>query len=160
VHPIVLALALALSPTFPPQAQPADPCASPRAARAASGVEAFVVQPAARARDTVVLTVVCLRHPADVKVGSYHGELLFDSTSARVIGVEKPQGGMRVENTRMAGSVRFAGANPEGFAQGMLLRVQLRVRKPGKVPSFRLQMRELNSTAGASLLTQLKTSST
>lgn len=143
---------LLLALLLPLGLQAADPCAS---RKVASGVEAFVVKAPAGARDTVVRAVVCLRHGAALKVGSYHGELTFDSTAARVVGVEKPQGGMRVENTAQGGRVNFAGANPAGFAEGALLEVMLRVT-PGKVPAVRLEMREINSTAGVSLLKQLK----
>lgn len=146
-----LLFALALIP--PSQArQPKDPCS---ARKVASPVAAFVVTAPTAARDSLVSAVVCLRHAGDVKVGSYHGELVFDSTSARVVSVDRPQGGMRVENTKVAGRVNFAGAHPQGFSEGVLLRVQLRLAKPGRAPALKLEMRELNSVAGASLMKQL-----
>jgi hypothetical protein len=124
------------------------------AARTVSAaVETFVVHAPVKARDTVVTAVVCMKQRAPgSKIGSYHGELLFDSLTVRVLRVEKPAGGMRVENTTLKGQVNFAGADPSGFADGMLLRVDLRISRPGRVPVLRLRMRELNSTAGVSLL--------
>lgn len=143
---MVLLLALALLPLT----QPADPCG---ARRASSGAASWVTSRPVRARDTVVTAVVCLRHAPDVKVGSYLGDLLFDTTRARVLNVTHPIGGMRVENAREGGRVRFAGADPQGFRDGVLLEVTLRLRVAGQAPTFSLQMKELNSTAGASLMT-------
>jgi hypothetical protein len=126
----------------------AEPCSG---RRVASGAETWVVSTPSR-RDSLVTAVVCLKHAEGVKVGSYYGELVFDSTTARVVDVARAAGGMRVENARDGGRVRFAGAEPTGFTQGMLLRVTLRLTRPGKVPAIALQMRELNSTQGGSLL--------
>jgi hypothetical protein len=135
---------------------PADPCA---ARKPGASITAFVTMPPIGARDTVVNTAVCVlpAKSGTVKFGSYHGELYFDSTAARVLRVEKPAGGMRVENTRLAGQVNFAGAAPAGFASGALLRVTLRVKKPGMRPRLRLKMLELNGTDGSNLMQQLVT---
>ena len=141
---------------------PADPCASHKLG-AARGIEAFVVTAPARleARDTIVRATVCVVpvRPQVPRIASYHGELLFDSTAARVLSVVKPADGMRVENTTGAGRVRFAGAAPSGFSESTLLTVVLRVRTPAVVPKIRLHMRELNGTDGADLMKQLVTSS-
>ena len=113
-----------------------------------------------RARDTVMTASVCVL-PATAgtgKIGSYHGELHFDSTRARVLRVQKPAGGVRVENTGVSGVVRFAGAEPSGFAPGQLLSVVFRVRTPGTNAPMRLKMIELNGTDGTSLMKQLVTS--
>jgi hypothetical protein len=144
-----------------PDTVPADPCDA-RASLRAAGIEAFVVVPAMRARDTVVTAQVCVvpgkTGGQRAQIGSYHGELRFDSTKVRVLRVEKPAGGVRVENARIAGAVRFAGAEPRGFQPGRLLSVVLRVAKPGARPVVGLTMIELNATDGTSLLKQLVTS--
>lgn len=140
---LLIAIALLQSP------QAVEPCGDKRVT---SGAEAYVVADPGRAADTLVTAVVCLKVGRGVKVGSYHGELTFDSTSARVVDVARATGGMRVENAKDGGRVRFAGADPMGFADGMLLRVTFRPTRRGKAPALTLQMRELNSTAGASLL--------
>ena len=143
---------------------PADPCASHKPG-AARGIEAFVVTAPARlqARDTIVRATVCVvpapGRPQVERIASYHGELLFDSTAARVLSVVKPADGMRVENTTGAGRVRFAGAAPSGFSESTLLTVVLRVRTPAVVPGIRLHMRELNGIDGVDLMKQLVTSS-
>jgi hypothetical protein len=147
---------------------PGDLCAS---RKPGASVEAFVVSPPVRARDTVVTASICVLPPksSTTKVGSYHGELYFDSTAARVLRVEKPRsgeagaggggggggGGLRVENTSLAGRVNFAGAAPSGFAPGALLNVLLRVKRPGAQLKLRLKMLELNATDGSSLMSRL-----
>jgi hypothetical protein len=134
---------------------PADVCAS---RKPGASIEAVVLLATMRARDTTVSATVCVvpARSREVKLGSYHGELYFDS-SATVVQVEKLGGGVRVENTRIAGQVNFAGAAPTGFDGRRLLQVVLRVRTPGKRPAVRLRMRELNATDGTSLLKQLAT---
>jgi hypothetical protein len=149
----------------PPDTVPAEPCASHKPSK---GIAAFVVvAPAARgagSRDTMVSATVCVvparsQAAGSARIASYHGELRFDSAAARVLRVVKPGEGMRVENTAPAGRVRFAGADPAGFAEGTLLTLHLRVAVPGTRPAIRLQMLELNGTDGRSLMPQLVTSS-
>lgn len=132
---------------------PAEQCA----ARARSGIEAFVVLTKPAARDTLARATVCVVGSSS-RVASYHGELSFDSTTARVVAVDKPKDGMRVDNANVRGSVRFAGAAPQGFRDPSLVTVTLRVSRPGTAPRVRLRMIELNATDGASLLTHLVTS--
>lgn len=137
-----------------PQRGGADACAS---AKPAASLRAVVVVPAAQAKDTLVRATVCLV-PATAgaaNVGSYHGELHFDSTLVSVVKVEKPAGGVRVENANLKGQVNFAGASPAGFPGRSLVTVVLRVRRPGATPVLRLTIKELNSTDGRSLLKQL-----
>src|SRR5258708_3583449 len=103
---------------------PAEPCAS-TTRKPAAATHAFVVTQA-RSRDTLVSVAVCVILPkaSAARIGSYHGELYFDSTTTRVASVERqPGGGMRVENTKLAGRVNFAGAAPAGFSSGALLNV-------------------------------------
>jgi hypothetical protein len=154
----VATLLLVTAFTAAPDTIPVEGCAS---RTPNTGIAAFVVMaPASRtARDTMVSATVCVV-PARSHSGrfaSYHGELHFDSTAARVLRVIKPGEGMRVENTTPAGRVRFAGAAPAGFPEGALLTVLLRVRTPGARPALRLQMLEMNGTDGRSLLKQLVT---
>ena len=142
LRPLVVALA---------DSTPAERCA----ARARSGVEAFVVMAKPAARDTIARATVCVVSAKAPKFASYHGELSFDSTAARVVSVDKPKDGMRVENARQRGSVRFAGAAPEGFTDPAFVTVTFRIAKPGAPPRVRLRMLELNGVDGASLLKQL-----
>jgi hypothetical protein len=84
------------------------------------------------------------------RIGSYHGELIFDSTHVSVVRIQRQGGGMRVENGALPGKVAFAGASPSGFESGPLLDVLLRVRG-GALPTLRLRMPELNAVSGTDL---------
>ena len=130
-------------------------------ARKPAGIEAFVALKPARiqARDTLVRATVCVARKAGTKIGSYHGELTFDSTLARVVSVTKPPAGMRVENTTRKGLVKFAGANPAGFSEDALITVILRVRAPRAAQTVQLKMLELNSVDGTNLMKQVVTTS-
>src|SRR5262245_36945582 len=137
---------------------PAEPCAS-TSRKPGIGAQAFVVTQVVP-RDTLVSVAVCvlLTRASAARIGSYHGELYFDSSTTRIARVEKPPGGgMRVENTTLAGRVNFAGAAPTGFSSGPLLNVVLRVRR-GAVPHVRLKIVELNATDGTSFMKELVTS--
>lgn len=158
----MLLLALLSSLSLAGAPSPADTllaraCQGKAASAKAAGTRAFVaLLPAAgRSRDTVT-AVLCIVSPAgDAKFGSYHGELSFDSTAARIVRVEKVAGGMRVENTRRAGYVNFAGAAPEGFAEGPQLGFVVSVARQATPPAFRLRMLELNSVRGEDLMPTL-----
>ena len=137
-----------------PQRAGADACAS---AKPAASMRAVIVVPARQTSDTLVRATVCVV-PASggaASIGSYHGELHFDSTAVSVVKVEKPAGGVRVENANLKGQVNFAGAAPAGFPGRGLVTVVLRVRRPGSALALRLTMKELNSTDGKSLMKQL-----
>ena len=148
-------LMLAAMPAMP-DTGPVDPCA---ALKPGASVEARLVMPPARARDSLVSVAVCVVTPraSKAKIGSYHGELYFDSTAASLFFVEKTGDGMRVENTRLAGRMNFAGAAPAGFKPGALVKLKLRLRKAGTRPQLRLKMLELNGTDGSDLIPQLVT---
>ena len=137
-----------------PQRAGADACAS---AKPAASLRAVVVMPAAVAKDTLVRATVCVVPPTGsaATIGSYHGELHFDSTAVSVVKVEKPAGGVRVENANVKGQVNFAGAAPAGFPGRGLVSVVLRVHRAGSAPALKLTMKELNSTDGKSLMKQL-----
>lgn len=99
---------------------------------------------------TVTVCVVPQRGGAPLRIGSYHGELHFDST-ASVVRVEKSEGGVRVENATLAGQVNFAGAAPAGFPGRSLVSVVLRLKSAAARPRLLLQIKELNTTDGRQL---------
>jgi hypothetical protein len=149
----MIGLLAALMFSTAPDTVPVDPCAT---SAPGPSPRAFVTITPTRSRDTVVTAYVCaFPAKASAKIGSYHGEVHFDSTRARVLHVRKPAGGVRVENAQIPGMVKFAGAEPTGFAAGQLLSIALRVGKAGTTPGVRLKMIELNGTDGASMLKQL-----
>ena len=154
VFPSLLAVATAMTLAAPDSVPPAS-CA---ARKAGTQAQAFVaVAPVAGARDTMMTATVCvtLAVRSAQKIGSYHGELHFDSTAVRGVRVVKAEGGMRVENATQAGRVNFAGAAPTGFPEGALVKVVLRLRKAGQRPALTLEMKELNTVEGVDLMKQL-----
>ena len=126
-----------------------DPCAGLQPGRT---ITARLVTSRTTPGDTLIATVcvVPMRGSAALKIGSYHGELHFDSTTT-VVRVDKPEGGVRVENTTIRGQVNFAGAAPAGFPGRALVTVVLRLGKSGAKPMLRLQIKELNTTDGQKL---------
>ena len=143
-------LFLALATAAPPQ-RAADLCAS---LQPGAAVSARVVTTSIAAGDTVVRASVCVvpsRAGADMRLGSYHGELHFNPAIYTVTSVEKAGGGVRVENANIAGQLNFAGASPQGLPGRALVTVVLRVRG-GQRPALRLMMKELNTTDGRSLM--------
>jgi len=151
---VIASLLLASLATVAVDTAPPTTCA---ARKAGATPQAFVAIAPETARDTVVRATVCvtLAAKSDAKVGSYHGELYFDSLAVAAVRVQKPAGGMRVENTTIPGRVNFAGAAPAGFPPGALVQVVLRLKQTGARPAVRLQMLELNSTDGVDLMKQL-----
>lgn len=131
-----------------------DLCASQKPG---ASMAAVVVMPARQVRDTLVRATVCVvpARAQATKIGSYHGELYFDSTAVSVVSVQKPEGGVRVENTTLKGQVNFAGAAPSGFPGRALVTVVLKLRRAGAQPALRLKMKELNGTDGANLMQRL-----
>lgn len=149
---------------------PASCAASPVSRGAVEAPVAFVAVARPTPRDSLLRATVCVRlPPAGVtRIGSYHGELHFDSSLVAAVRVQRPApasgarggsegGGMRVENTTIPGQVNFAGASPSGFPAGALVSVVLRLRTPGARPAVRLRMLELNGTDGADLMRHLRT---
>ena len=103
-------------------------------------------------QDSLVRVAVCVTVPAGRRVGSYHGEVTFVPGDARLVRIEKPGDGMRVENATVAGRVNFAAAAPSGLDSGVLLVVVLKTARAGIAPLVKLCMLELNDTRGGNLL--------
>lgn len=102
---------------------------------------------------------VCLRLPGTRAVGSYSGQLIWDSTVARAFDVASPPGGSRVANRLERGRIRFAGAAPSGFADGEVLRVRLRTLRRGVPVRLVLRWREVNAVDGHSVNNALRVDS-
>jgi hypothetical protein len=130
-------------------------CARPPASTAAQASLELVSKPAAT--DTVVMVRVCLAtHDPNIRIGSYHGLVTWDSTAATLIRAVKGKVGMRIENTTKAGAVDFAGAFPAGLNDTIALTLHLALAKPGKLPPLRLHMFELNTVAGDVITSRLR----
>jgi len=151
--PSMMALASVLTLGAPDSVPPASCAARQPGARP----QAFVAVAPATRRDTAVIATVCVKLSARsaARLGSYHGELHFDTSLVRSVRVVKADGGMRVENATVAGQVNFAGADPTGFADGALVKVVLRLRTAGARPALNLEMKELNTVDGVDLMKQM-----
>jgi hypothetical protein len=126
-------------------------------AAAASGIAARAELQLSRRvqrRDTTIDVVVCVRAAdSKVRIGSLNAELRYDSLDAQVLLVTRLAGGMQMENANDAGRIRFAAVAPSGLdPSGAVLRVRLRMRRPGRVPWVDLLMLEVNSADGKPLL--------
>jgi len=134
----------------------AAPCPAPRPE---ARHEAVAVTASRTSGDSLMTVTVCLlTRPGSERIGSYHGELLFDSLTARVVRVERAPQGMRVENPKRAGRVAFAGASATGFDSGPVMTVVFRVlggRPAG--PSLQLKIHELSSDRRQNLAPTLRT---
>jgi hypothetical protein len=127
-----------------------DPCATLQPGRT---ITARIVTTRHAPGDTMTATVCIVpqRDAAALRIGSYHGELHFDSTMVRVARVDRPEGGIRVENSTLGGQVNFAGAAPSGFPGRALVTVVLKLQGASAKPSLRLLIKELNTTDGQKL---------
>ena len=127
-----------------------DPCAALQPGRT---ISARLVTSMHTPGDTMTATVcvVPMRGMNALKIGSYHGELHFDSTTVAVARVEKAEGGVRVENAMLRGQLNFAGASPTGFPGRALVTVVLKLGSASTRPSLRLLIKELNTTDGQKL---------
>lgn len=145
-----LALSLLAAGAAGAQAAPApDPCAR----AAGDRVQAFVALPQGTgpAPDGSVKLALCLvPSRAGDAIASYRGELRYDSTTIRVVGMERGRGGMRIENGAKAGRVLFAGASPNGFRDPLVLRVALAPAVP-RLGSIHLVLHELTAVDGRDL---------
>jgi hypothetical protein len=129
-----------------------DPCAGLQPGRT---ITARLVTSRTTAGDTLTATVCIVpMRGATLRIGSYHGEMYFDSR-ATLVRVEKPEGGVRVENATIRGQVNFAGAAPAGFPGRALVTVVLKLDGSTRKAALRLEIRELNTTDGQKLAQQV-----
>lgn len=121
------------------------------AKRVAATETRFFIEPVATgARDTVVVARVCLAASAR-GIGSYMATITYDSTRMRVMRVDV-SGGMQVANSRVAGTVRLAGASPGGFSSGQLASVVFKPARSKALGRIALVVSEASTPGGASLM--------
>jgi hypothetical protein len=103
---------------------------------------------------------LCLVGPSGAtRIGSYRGEVRFDSTRVEVVKVDPGAGGMRTENSKLPGRLLFAGASPSGFTDPVMLRATVRLLRGERVlPPITLRMGEIWSVAGGDLSRQAQVS--
>lgn len=121
---------------------------------------AYVAADAPARADTTITALVCLTAGTGASgIGSYHGELAYDTSAARVLSVRHPSDGARLENDRAPGVIAFVGASTSTFASGVQLTVRFRLKAPGRAPALVLRISELNDAAGHSLRPTLRVDS-
>lgn len=122
-----------------------------------SGTTFFIEPVASRVRDSVVVARVCLTASAR-GVGSYTATITYDSTRMRAMRVDVT-GGMQVANSRVAGTIRLAGASPAGFSGGRLASVVFKPTRGRTMSRITLVVSEASTPAGASLLGETRAQS-
>lgn len=140
--------ALATSRTA--RAQP--PCAE---RLPAAGARFYIERVAAGRSETTVRARLCVASGAP-GIGSYLATIGYDSTVMRVARVETPAG-MQAVNSRVAGSIRIAGAAPGGFANGQLAIITFKPSKAVALGRLMLTVTEVNTPAGESILAVTRT---
>lgn len=133
---------------------PADRCGTPGATPSA-----FAVVERAAGSDTLATITICLIADASrMKIAGYHGELSF-APSSRVVKVDRPTGGTRIENTTVAGRVSFAGVAAEGLTSGPVLALTLARRSASDDARIRLTMIDVTDMNGRSIGPQIRVDS-
>ncbi len=109
--------------------------------------------------DSLTTVTVCLTaDTARLRIAGYHGELTMPGT-ARVLHVDRPAGGTRIENASALGRVSFAGVAANGFAPGAVL--VLIVARPSARDDARIRLTMLDVTdiAGHDVVAQVRVDS-
>lgn len=129
-----------------------DPCP---AHRSAASPAAFVIVDRAADTDTLAAVTICLvSDTARLRVGGYHGELSLPR-STRVVKVERPPGGTRIENTTVPGRVSFAGVAIEGVAPGSVLSLTIARRNAADDGLLRLTLIDVTDVNGRAVRPQI-----
>lgn len=110
--------------------------------------------------DTLWTVGVCLRPADGTRVGSFHLAMEYDPSVLDAVRIVGPSSGSVLGNLHRSGRADVAGADPHGFAPGMLVQVMftrggLGHRGGEPLSKMRLQVLELNAVSGASLLGHL-----
>ena len=96
------------------------------------------------AGSTVIVTAFA--NGSGITYGSFAARLKFAATGLTYVGEAGSAAGMRAINPQ-SGDVAVAGVNLDGFAEGQLFAVELRVVDPAAVASLELTMSELTSVS-------------
>ena len=92
------------------------------------------------------VTVTAFANGTNVSFGSFAAHLTFDAEGLAYLSESSSGAGMRAVNPQL-GDVAVAGVNLEGFAEGELFAVQLKVVNPKAVASLALSMSELTTVS-------------
>lgn len=98
--------------------------------------------------DTLSTITICLASDtARLRIAGYHGELTM-GRGLQVVGVDRPPGGTRIENTSAPGRVSFAGVASSGFAPGAVLVLRVAQHGSRADAQIRLTMLDVTDIAG------------
>jgi hypothetical protein len=123
-----------------------------RCPTAGSSIALSLVADPLGAADTTAVVRLCLVAPAARgAIGSLRAVITYDSSAARVRGATSSGGTMAINSGRR-GVVEMAGASTSGIAGGELASVVFRLERPGALIPMRLEVAELASVGGGSLL--------
>ena len=150
---IVIVLSLTSAPNAERQA--ARACGS-APARSAS---AFAVVERRAPADTLATVTICLMSDtAMLHIAGYHGELTL-SRNSRVVHVDRPSGGTRIENTTVPGRVSFAGVLSSGINSGPVLALTVARLSAGDDARLRLTMLDVTDVGGRDVAAQVRVDS-
>ena len=149
--PLLLLVAAAfLGPSAPPSV-----CVGP----ANEGPSAFAVLDRRAPSDSLATLTVCLlSDTARLHVAGYHGELAL-SRSSKVVRVDRPAGGTRIENTTVPGRVSFAGVAAAGLTPGPVLSLVIAQRRGPDDARIRLTMLDVTDINGRDVVAQVRVDS-
>ena len=120
--------------TAPPRTGGTSPVLSLTASEEAPRVEA-----------TITVTAQATPASGAKAVGSFAGDLRYDSSQLSFVGEARLPSGMRALNPQ-PGHIRVAGAAAEGFEDGRLFAVTFKVKDPRGLATIELALDELNGT--------------
>lgn len=143
--PLFLTIALGTAPTAPTNA-----CGAPSGAPSA-----FAVLERRSVSDTLATVTICLvSDTTRLHIAGYHGELAL-SRNSRVVHVDRPAGGTRIENTTVPGRVSFAGVATNGLVSGPVLTLTVARLAAGDDAQLRLTMLDVTDINGRDVVTQV-----
>ena len=123
------------APTAPPDVVVPD---------AAVGTIAYLTISDSAPKAGATVTVTAYASGKEVTFGSYAARLTFSPSALTYVGETGDIAGMRAVNAK-AGDVAIAGVNLQGFADGELFAVTMRVEDPSALGTLALSMSELTS---------------
>jgi hypothetical protein len=136
-------------------ATPRQPAVCTRALEEGATSRVSLESVASAAGDSKRTVQVCIRTARGTSVGSFHLVIEYDSSTWQTVGFVPAAEGNEVANLTRPGRADIAGAAPDGFANGTLLRLVI-VRSDGRRTSegmalMNLRLLELNATDGSDL---------
>lgn len=148
---IALVISFLLAWYAPPGLSALNTCSG----RTASGPAAYVVVDRITGADSLASVTICIvADAAHLRLGGYHGELTLPR-STRVVKVERPSGGTRIENTTVAGRVSFAGVASEGVTSGAILGLTIARRSARDDAQLRLTLIDVTDINGRDVRSQI-----